>query len=61
MFHNFECFNQSCEGECGSGKMRTQFEAILAVIGEKSIEYYEHAEVTYVKSDLKKVNEFGDL
>ena len=61
MYYDFECFNQSCEGECGSVKMIKQFEGILAVLGEKSIEYFEHAEVTYVKSDLKKVNDFGDL
>ena len=57
MFHDFRCFNQSCVQDevCGSNKMREHFAGILNVLGAKSIEYFEHVEVDYVRSDLKKV------
>lgn len=58
MFHDFDCFNQSCDQQlelCGEGKIEKHFAEVLRLLGDKHIEYYEHAEVTYVKSDLKKV------
>ena len=64
MFHDFLCFDQSCNpefGECGSSKMITYFADILSALGGKSIEYFEHVEVTYVKSDLTKVCLFNHV
>ena len=59
MFHNFECFNQTCDGQetgvCGSTKMRALFAGILATMGTRTVEYFEHVQTTYIKSDLKKV------
>ena len=58
MFHNFACFNQTCDqtlAVCGATKMKELFAEVLAVSGDKPIEYFEHVEVTYVKKDMSKV------
>ena len=57
MFHDFKCFDQSCEqgGMCGSGKLVDHFEGVLSCLGDKQLDYFEHVEVTYVRNDLKKV------
>jgi hypothetical protein len=60
LFHDFQCFNQTCDGQesglCGSSKMRAIFGNILSVMGNRRVEFFEHVEVTYTRSDLKKVN-----
>ena len=60
LFHNFPCYDQSCDGQesglCGSGRMRSQFADFLSVLGTRSIEYLEHVEVTYTRADFKKVH-----
>lgn len=35
--------------------MRALFAGILATMGTRAVEYFEHVQTTYIKSDLKKV------
>ena len=59
LFHDFNCFNQTCDGQenglCGSAKMRALFAGILASMGTRTVEYFEHVQTTYIKNDFKKV------
>ena len=58
MFNDFHCFDQSCgqeRGLCGLKKMKEHFKSILSQVGHRNIEYFEHAEVTFLKPDQKQV------
>ena len=40
---------------CGSTKLSYHFQDILDTAGGQTIEYFEHKEIIFLKSDMKKV------